>query len=316
VTPVVIEVVPPEAPPALVKELVDSCSASLGNGACRTTDSTGGPADRAIVHWEDPDSLHASVEVGVGKPGDRSWEQRGLVFKDADTSTERWRAMGLTVAALVAERQASIHRRGEDSKDGPNPSVLPGASVQTPQGPLPARRSPRSPRSSSMWIGVAGTLGPALDLGSPRMGGRLDAAWRPSAWPFFARVALGYAARPTDGRNLFVDWKVATLMVGTTLGNGFVTVEPRLGGGVDVARAEASSVRRSESKSRVATGLFAGLDAVLHLGRFGVVASGDAWHLDSRTTILVGGEDAGIAGQNGWALGLGVRAYFPGEPSP
>lgn len=83
--------------------MVQACSQALPHGECAlaaaTPESTR-TESVAMVLWQGPESLAASVRVG-GR--DRQWVTRHLTFSNDDPLSDRWTAVGLTVATLVDE---------------------------------------------------------------------------------------------------------------------------------------------------------------------------------------------------------------------
>lgn len=302
---VVIEVVAEHTTGAGAEAMVAACSASLPAPCSLSRDGAkGSPSEaQARVRWDEPE-LHADIDVGVPDGSERRWAHRRLAFSEVDAPVERWRSVGLTVAALATELSGAT----------PEPTARPPreedrAETTEPAAPPPAR--PRESGRRAIWLGLAGVVGPALGSGSPRFGGVIDVAVQPTPVPWFVRLGLGSAVRPTDERGLFINWNTFSLGVGATLSSGTFRLEPRMAFGVEAIRASASDpAGHTDSKSHVAVGIYGGVDGVLRLGNAALVGTFDAWHLDSKTTITIEGAPVGAASENGWIAGLGARAYF------
>ncbi|HEY6729153.1 MAG TPA: hypothetical protein VI197_34320, partial [Polyangiaceae bacterium] len=92
---------PAQAPD--LQQLLAACNAGAGSGACVPSADPSADAARylAYVSWLDEARQHALVEVGPPEAVRGSFEFRRLRFSAADQPSERWEAIGLTVATLV-----------------------------------------------------------------------------------------------------------------------------------------------------------------------------------------------------------------------
>jgi hypothetical protein len=317
---VMVEIAPPDPPAALAQALLDACSAAVRAGRCVLDD----PASKAesvavaIVRWDDAGDRHAHVEVGMRNTGEPMWSTRNLDFGDADPPIERWRTVGLTIATLAGEMVARVEQPKASTEPQPAAGHVEGASsngdhpdeAPTGVGGRPGSQKPSS--RETRWIGGTLGVGPGLDDGSLRWGGWADIGWRPLPLPLFLRLSLGVAVRPRDVHGLSVQWETATLGLGGIVGNGPVTLEPRLAASLDAVHAAVadSTSQREDSGTRVGFGVHAGAEALFHFDRSAFVASLDAWHVGARTDILVENARTGVSAADGWAVGLGFRFFL------
>jgi hypothetical protein len=316
---VMVEISPPDSPAVLTQALLDACSAAVRAGRCVPDD----PASKAesmavaIVRWDDAGERHAHVEVGIRNAGEPVWSTRNLDFGDTDPPLERWRSVGLTIATLAGEMVARTEEaKGstESTPAAPKGEVASSKAAHPDEAGIDAGTEPRHAKSSgraTSWIGATLAAGPGLDDGSVRWGGWADAGFRPLPLPLFLRLSLGVAVRPRDANGLSVQWETATLGVGGIVGNGPLTLEPRVAASLDAVHAAvADSSHREDSGTRIGFGLHAGAETVFHFDRSAFVASLDAWHLGARTDILIQNARAGVSAADGWALGLGFRFFL------
>ena len=83
--------------------MIEACTAALRRGRCELEAEGGEPPSAvAVVSWIGDDRMGALVEVGEAATTDR-WARRSIEFVAADPERERWRAVGITVAALVGD---------------------------------------------------------------------------------------------------------------------------------------------------------------------------------------------------------------------
>jgi hypothetical protein len=304
----------------------------------------------ATVRWSDPSERSVRIDVTGVAPDTAAVRLRVLAFKDTDDIVERWRSVGLTIATLVGDALANVPSSDAasqdesghaDTKAGAAPakadeshaaaaaSTPVGSPVEVPKEPStgagvehqpprdvatahePEPSSSGAPLPNRLWVTVAGQTGPGLDVGAFRFGAAVDVAFRPVAFPVFARIAFGYASRGTDSRGLSVQWENAVAGGGFVIATGRFRVEPRIGIGIENvhARATDASTGRSDSGNSLTPSLQLGLDGVFQLDHFGFVASLEGTQKHADTQIIVEGRDFGTSSARTWAVGLGVRYY-------
>jgi hypothetical protein len=312
---VLVEISPPDQPAALSQVLVDACSSTVREGKCSLASDTDAPAASAlaIVRWTDQDELEVLVQVGVREGKATSWRARTLHFVDTDLRVERWRSIGLTIATLVGET-AKAHQDSTPREKRPRPDV---AAAPAP----PKAASPPKPHSESrpptaelhqIWVNLGAYAGPGLGEGDLRVGGRIEAGWRPSRLPVVLSPAVGYAVRPEDERGLSARWLNVGITAGWTFGlHSRWNIEPRVGGHVEVLEAAVDSpTSRKDSGRHTAYGGDIGVQLVLRLGRICPFAEVQGYYNDRGTDVTVAGQAAGTASAAGWGLGLGVRVFL------
>jgi hypothetical protein len=303
------------------------------------------------VRWSDPSERSVRVDVTGVEPDGTAVRLRVLTFKDTDAIVERWRSVGLTIATLVGDALAgrpSEEAPPQDSsghadttanapQNTPDEHGAPVTGASTPVGsPVKLPKQPPSgahveagppqdtstahevapsskatPLPDKLWATVLGQTGPGLDLGAFRFGAAVDVAFRPVAFPVFARVAFGYSSRGTDSRGLSVQWESAVAGGGVVIGTGALRAEPRIGIGIENvhARATDASSGKSDSGNSLGPSFQLGVDGVFQLGHFGLVVSLEGAQKHARTQIFVEGHDFGTSASTTWAAGLGVRYY-------
>jgi hypothetical protein len=314
VVPVVlIEISPPDQPAELSQVLVDACSSTVREGKCSLASDAGAPAGSAlaIVRWIDQDELGALVQVGLRKGKTTNWQSRSLRFVDTDLRVERWRSIGLTIATLVGETAKSHQDAAPRAERSPQDLA---AALPPPKADSPPNQDSGQPgdERQRIWVNVGAFAGPGLGEGDLRVGGRLEAGWRPSRLPLVLSPGVGYAVRPEDDQGLSARW----LRVGVTAGWAFGlhprwNVEPRVGGHVEVMEAAVDSpTSRKDSGRHTAYGGDIGVQLVLRLGRICPFAEVQGYYNDRGTDVTVAGQAAGTASAAGWGLGLGVRVFL------
>jgi hypothetical protein len=312
---VLIEISPPDQPAELSRALVDACSSTVREGKCGLASDADAPAAAAlaIVRWTDQDELEALVQVGVRKGTATNWQARTLRFVDTDLRVERWRSVGLTIATLVGEtaksKQDSVSR---EKRRRPDPAAAaPPRAAASPPKPGSEDSSQRI-EVHQIWVNLGATVGPGLGEGDLRLGGRIEAGWRPSRLPLILGPWVGYAVRLPDDQGVSARW----LNAGITLGWTFElhsrwNIEPRVGARVEVMEAAVDSPSsRKDSGRHTAYGGDIGLQLVLRLGRLCPFAEVQGYYHDRGTDVTVAGQAAGTASAAGLTSGLGVRVFL------
>ena len=310
---VLVEISPPDRPAALSHVLVDACSSTVREGKCSLASDTDAPAASAlaIVRWTDHDELEAQVQVGLREGKTTEWQSRTLHFVDTDLRIERWRSVGLTIATLVGET-AKAHQQSAPREKRPRPDVA----AAPPKAASPPTRSsesgPPELEQQRIWVNVSAFTGPGLGEGDLRVGGRLEAGWRPSRLPLVLSPGVAYAVRPEDDQGLSARWLNVGISAGWTFRlHSRWNIEPRVGGHVEVMEAAVDSpTSRKDSGRHTAYGGDIGVQLVLRLGRICPFAEVQGYYNDRGTDVTVAGEAAGTASAAGWGLGLGVRIFL------
>jgi hypothetical protein len=139
-----------EAPVNAVEWVLDACNAAISAGACVSERDAAQPAPRAvaIVRALKGGSMSVRIEVGLDGDEQASWLVRVLEFSRQDPVDERWRSVGLAVATLVGEVEATE----KATPDRPPQTGLPPTESQpelAASAPLPeppAQAEPERPK--------------------------------------------------------------------------------------------------------------------------------------------------------------------------
>ena len=295
--PVVIQGLP--AAEAERAAALSACSDALKHRRCVASDDpepqAGTASAEAIIAWPDGDDRHVRVvlERFDTRPARRI--KRDTRFAEGDPGIERWRTVGLVIAALVGE---------SESPSGASE----GAEERLMMGPL-AHASDRAG-----WIGLSALLGPGLDDGSVRLGGALEGAIAVRSSPIFFLAVMSHALRPADERNLDVRWTTVAL------GGGARTVLPNVDIGLRVhAEALLEYLHASSASggpligggSRLGPGLRGGVDVVWPASRpLGVTLGFTMWSLSGGTAIQLDQRKLGSSQWLGYAGLLGGQWSF------
>jgi hypothetical protein len=300
--PVVIDMGMAEPPEALVASMVEACQKAVGDGECHLVrEAPRGPYRAiAILTWEGPDKVR--IEVGLRRDEGTAWRTRALTFQPEDVEVERFRSVGFVVGTLAVEEE----QRAEPpaAVTVPPPTSAPGPEVAAPP-PAPAPAPAARPGRRASSVGLAGTMGGALDQGALRYGAAVRGRYGLASWIGVA-ASLGGSLRPTDDDGLSLRFLDAGL------GVGFVLLEPAplgleltLEGVVENFRAEADASGESDAQQRtlpVARLELGGIWAVAE--PIEVFVGGNVVARPASTTVAVAGESVGSTG----TLELGVAA--------
>lgn len=179
---VAIQVEVPAEPP-YVAQLLEACSAGAGPGACVLVADT--TAERApylaYVSWLDDAERQALVEVGPRERVRGSFEFRRLRFAVNDQPRERWEAIGLTVASLIA------------------PASSAEASPAAPFVPRDHAPPQASPERRPFRAGVAGRIGSGFKGAGPSGGLELKLEYDLPGLPLFPLVSAGWHTATETG---------------------------------------------------------------------------------------------------------------------
>ena len=279
---------------------LSACSDALKHRRCAANDDpeaqAGTVSAEAIIAWPDGDDRHVHVvlERFDIRPSRRI--KRDTRFAEGDPMIERWRTVGLVIAALVGE---------SESPSGGNE----GSDEQPLLGP-----SARAGDGSAGWVGLSALAGPGIDDGSLRLGGALEGAIALRSSPGFFFTVLSHALRPVDERNLDVRWTTVAL------GGGARTVLPNVDIGLRVHGAvlleylhagSASGSAVTGGGSRLSPGLRGGVDVLWPASRpLGLTLGFALWSLPGGTAIQLDQRKLGSSEWLSYAGFLGGQWSF------
>jgi hypothetical protein len=296
--PVVVVQGLPSAPSAAERRAaLGACSEALKHRSCVSDDDprrdATTPVATAVISW--PDGSDRRVRVTLDRFDASSGPlNRDIHFAEEDPAIERWRAIGLVVAALMGE---SDTLRGDAAESEPRPFT--GAAG----GPaLPA-----------WWFGLSALIGPGLDDGTVRLGGALHGALALRPSPFFLRASASHALRPLDDRGLGVRW--TTLGVGAGAGARVPSLD--LGWRIHLEAmceylvAEGPGATLSGGGSRLSPGLRGGADVRWPASQaWGATLGFAMWSLPGGTAIQLDQRKLGSSQWLSYAALLGAEWSF------
>ncbi|HVZ36515.1 MAG TPA: hypothetical protein VG963_28995, partial [Polyangiaceae bacterium] len=265
----------PAPNPELLAIALASCSEALGNQRCYEPSAPEVAAEPeaviANVSW-DPDWLSAQVELRRMKD-QQPLAVRTVQFSAADPLEERFRALGLIIAAHALSQ------------------------VEKP----PPAQAERALLREGLDMFVFG--GAALDRGAGRAGLALRGWMRPGTWPLMMLLSVRGAYRPGEPR---VMWATATAGAGLHLEPSArpFALESRL----ELVGQRTQVSATSDGQGRARAGAFRwggqfGLEISGRLwGRFWLFGGGEVAWLTPRVRVHVAGEPAGNESPFGWAL--------------
>jgi hypothetical protein len=295
---VAVQVAPGEVPPALEDLLLRACSAGLERARCvsaRSVSSGAGGSDAprgiAIVSWVDAE--HASIEVGLSNGEQPSWVSRELAFDTSDPQSERWRAVGFTIALLADDPRFWTP---------PPPAAALDAPVSAASAPPPSGAQPLAE--------LRALTGAGMVSGPWRWGAELRLGLPISA-PFFATGSVDYSLG-RDG-SLDARWFDASLGVGIFAGSIFAGLDGRLRLELLAENVAVSARRegRSDRQSAWVPGVSFGADLLWPLGDPWLLSAGaDVFWLDGSTTVVSAGQRLGASAGAGVLFGLGAGCHF------
>jgi hypothetical protein len=193
---IVVQGLPPA--PELRTAVIAACSDALKHRSCTSPEEHGtdAPAAMVLVSWPDGTDRHVRVTLErFDLP--RRPINRDTRFAEEDPIVERWRTIGLVIAALVGESDGL--RDGAERESPASSDALPGA-----------------PPRAAAWLGLSALAGPGLDDGSVRLGGVFQGAFAFRTFPFFVSASAGHALRPVDDAGLDVRWTTFAVGGGAT----------------------------------------------------------------------------------------------------
>jgi hypothetical protein len=298
-SPIDTPTVPTESVSALEQRMLDACSAGLTRARCVSAHEAGADAKAiAVVSWRSPE--HASIEVGLADHERAVWVSRELDFIAADPASERWRAVGFTIALLVDDPRFWSQIAEEE---------------EPVTAPVVTDVSDRQETSA-----VAVGTGTRLELRGLTGAGLVSGAWRwgaelrlsvPLSGALFVTGSVNYSlARQTA---LDLRWFDASLGVGLAAPRLFADVSGRLRLEL-VAENIAATVREgelSDARNAWVPGAFVGGDLLVPLGGlWSLSGRADAFWLDGSTVIAAAGQRLATSAGTGVLLGVGAGFAF------
>lgn len=291
-----------EAPPEdreVAQGAIESCNDALGQPSCRLA----GPEDSGAAYYVrvaffDAQKLEAQVEIRDRPDSDAKISVRHVAFSPADDLRQRYRALGLVVAAYVVGNPAT--------SEAPS-------SVETPPPPPPPPPEPEPaeepPAALSGGADLGGLVGAGLDRGAPRFGVLLRGFARFGELPILPQLGVRLAHR-ADQPALYWLSGEAGLAVELTPHDAPFGVAARAAFVVErlIAQAEDADEGGSESGGQSRLGGRLGVDLFLRLAPgFWLFGGGDASLLSPRVHIDVAGEEVGEDPSLGWSGSIGLR---------
>jgi hypothetical protein len=291
-----------EAPPEdreVAQGAIDSCNEALGQPSCRL----GAPDEASAAYYVrvaffDAAKLEAQVEIRDRPESDAKIAVRHVAFSPADDLRQRYRALGLVVAAYVVGNPAVSEEPPPVAKPTP-PPPSPSPEPEPPDEPLP---------SVSGGADLGGLVGAGLNRGAPRFGVLLRGFVRFGELPLLPMlgVRLAYRAdRPalywlSGDAGLAVELTPHESAFGVAVRGAFVV--ERL-----IAQAE-NDDGASDSGAKTRVGGRLGVDLFLRLAPgFWLFGGGDASLLTPRVELDVAGAEVGEDPRLGWSGSIGLR---------
>jgi len=303
-----------DVPSSSVAALLDACSGAVRTvGGCRLAPPAEGDTPSAVVSvLIDAATAQAHLQVTLlsAEPTVRSYDIR---FRPSDSSSERFRAVGLAVASLVGDRM-----EGDPSARATHP-LTPGPPAQAPSAsndaaPFVARELPGSSHAfspSRWWLDGQVLVDRGATDGGPGLGAFVGAAYHFSpATPWIFALGASYSRQGALAYAASVGETRVLLGAGaSTPGSARWGVDLRLHLLVDhlevhgVGKLGASAVRQ-----RWNGGLSAGITGICRLtDSWGIVAGFAVdWLRDSTEVTAYGENVLHIPAINGLAT-AGVR---------
>lgn len=288
---------------AVAEAAVESCNQALGETMCRLAGAADIAADFYVrVAFFDARQLEAQVEIRREPSLDAPIAVRHVSFAPADDLRQRYRAIGLIIAAYVVGNP-------EPPPPPPPPPQPKPPPTPPPALPPPALEEPEPEMRVAPGADLAALAGAGLERGPPRFGLLLRGHVTFGSFPVRPLIALrlGHrAAQPTlywlsAGAGLAVALLPESSSLGLEVRGEFAA--ERMIAEVDDPMGEGNA---SGGEWRLGGRL--GLDLLLRASRgFWLFAGGDASLLAPRVYVDVNDEEVGVDPTWGWAVSLGVR---------
>jgi hypothetical protein len=201
IPPVVVDIAPQPVAAELAQTLLTSCTEAVSVTECVVAADTAdaeAPSAVAIVSWDT--ELTVRIEVGIRRDDRSRWQERELVFYEADAPEERWKSVGFAIATMVGEVRA-FEGQIETSPVTPaeKDAEPPPKKNASPARVTPERRRTRGsarahePDSMPTQLGAFALVGSALEHAPPAAGAGLELAIAPGTRSFFLRARGEYA---------------------------------------------------------------------------------------------------------------------------
>ena len=316
-----VDVQPPDAPPRLEAVLVAACTRSLRSTECVVV-GDGTKRRRiwaeAVVRWSEPRERSATIELRQLKDGRVERRSTTLAFKARDQRTERWAAVGYSVAALATEPEADAEAVAQQSPMDAAHRCGRGLPCVPHGAPAPAGDpADRDPGRGPIWrFSFGPAAGPGLDDGEWRFGACARVSLVVTAVPVFATASGSWLSRASSVPVL-AEWLETSIGLGTSWHLG----EPRfdVSAGLLGEHFSVSATHPQTGTTSRGSRWLSGFELLLSgswpsRGWVGGIAGVDVWRLHERTGISVGGQPvAGTLGV-GWTLVAGVELRVPPDP--
>jgi hypothetical protein len=290
---VAVQIAPGPAEPVLEDQLLRACSAGLERARCVSARFSGAQPSRgvAVVSWDNAE--HVSIEVGLARDDEPVWASRELEFIASDPETERWRAVGFTIALLA-----------DDPRFWPEPDPAP------PEDSTP-REASKALDDADRWLAeLCAIAGSGVVSGPLRWGAELRLSV-PISEAFFATASADYSL--ARSASLDVRWFGGSVGAGLHLPALFADIDARFRVEL-LSENVAVAVRRealSERQSAWVPGVSIGSDLLWPIARVWVLSARvDAFWLDGATSIVSAGQRIGTVAGAGLVLGLGTGYRF------
>jgi hypothetical protein len=292
---VVVQGLPPS--PDWRSVVLSACSDALKYRSCVSADdqdrAAPSPSATAIIAWPEGTDRHVHVTLERYDGPSRRID-RDTRFADEDPAVERWRTVGLVIAALVGESDAR-ESAAPDDRSWLGPSARSGA-------------------HAAAWLGLSGLVGPGLDDGSVRLGADAHGAIGLRRQPFYVLSSVSHALRPRDDLGLEVRW--TTLAVGAGARASVPSIDLGLRARFEIMleyllASSASGGAVSGGGSRLSPGIRAGGDLLWPAsGALGATLGFSMWSLPGGTAIQVDQRKLGSSQWLSYAAFLGAEWSF------
>jgi hypothetical protein len=291
---VVVQGLPPS--PEYRTAVLSSCSEALKYRSCLSPDeqdqSAPAPLATAVITWPDDGGRHARVTVErFDALGNRRID-RDTRFADRDPLVERFRTIGLVIAALIGESEFPRYgAEADESRDEPA---------------LATRLATRH------WIGLAALGGPGLDDGTLRFGADIRAGAAVSS-AFFLQAAASHALRPQGEQKIDVRWTTAAVGAGirTALPNVDLALRAHFELMLEYLHASTSGAGLAGGGSKTRPGVRCGGEILWPAkGPLGFTLGLSAWSLPGGTAVQIDQQKVGSSRWFSYAGFLGAEWSF------
>lgn len=305
--PIVVDIAPgPYVNAEQAALVVEACSRAVGHNGCVLFDpkQTGGAA-RALSVVSAAGERRVRVDVARLGSADGLVISQELEFRTEDLPADRCRAVGLAIAALVAERSGSGPSRTEQPRPVPEDA---SRANDADEGSRPA-----TARGLSWLLGAGGLVGAGIQGGTARAGVWARTGLLDRRTGFFATVSTSYARATSDpAPGLAVHWW--TLGGGGGLGVPLrplnTVVRARFEGFFDLtlATVQATALAHSASGQAAAGGSLAAVELVWPAGGpVALVAAGEAFIKTRSVQLKIESAPVASTAVGGYSATLGIE---------